>query len=62
MKINSRQLYARCRKLQDKRGSLKKIPDDWLPKENLLCTIASLQVADDDIPVSLVQNLIDSQC
>jgi hypothetical protein len=31
-------------------------------KENPLCTIARLQMADDDPPVSLVQGLLDSQC
>jgi hypothetical protein len=31
-------------------------------KENSLCTIARLQIADNGLPVSLVQSLLDSQC
>jgi hypothetical protein len=33
-----------------------------LPKDNLIYTIAKLQMADVDLPVILVQRLLDSQC
>jgi len=32
------------------------------PKENPLCIIARLQMADDDLPVSLVQGVLDIKC
>jgi len=32
------------------------------PKENPLCMIARLQVADDGLPVSLEQRFLDSEC
>ncbi len=62
MKTNSRQLCARCCKLQDKRGSFKKRAGRLATQGKPLCTIASLQIAEDDLPVSLVHDLIDSQC
>jgi hypothetical protein len=57
MKKNSRQLCARSRKLQDKRGSFKKRTGRLATQGKPLCTIASLQMADDNLPVSLVQDL-----
>ena len=39
-------------------GGMRALP----PKENPLRTIARLQMADDDLLVSLVQALLDSQC
>jgi len=62
MKKNSRQLCTRWCKMQDKRGSFKKRARRLATQGKPLCTIARLQIADDDLPLSLVQDLIDSQC
>jgi predicted glycosyltransferase len=44
--------------------SILPLPSQWIAsapsKESSLCTIARLQIADDGLPVSLVQGVLDS--